>query len=330
MPIVSSRSSKVPLVAVDVALTDHQTAVSNLLNARPKSMLWNVLHDVRFLLLRMAYAEQLNADCGGGSLFSNSQLLLYQLLMVDMFEKDAQVDAPETCLHARSLSAGFLAACAITDCEDYDKRKQNALNRGIADSSLMAALTCILFHNTKDDYGVSSKCSEDTPHAKRRWVTGREYFLKGLLNCAGRRHALGIESSGCITNRNAGNKRGRSNSFADWEVVEDGDTMEIDSPSGGFSQRSIGDTNSSSKAGIDDFRDALRPMLVYFAMMDQLSRDFVLHMDDCKIEDCSNRLVQVIQDCHSAKSIRELLGKANVSMDDDAIMDELQKGMLSA
>jgi urease gamma subunit len=71
-------------------------------------------------------------------------------------------------------------------------------------------------------------------------------------------------------------------------------------------------------------------MIVYFAMMDQLSSDFVLHMDDVKVEECANRLVHVIKKCHDAKSIQELLRKAKVTLDQDDIMDELQRGMLSA
>jgi hypothetical protein len=327
MPLVSSRSSKVALVAVDVALTDHQTAVSNLLGARPKSMLWNILHDVRFLLLRMAYGEPLNADCGGGSLPSNVQLVFYQLLMADMFEKDAQVDAPETAQQARGLSAGFLAASAITKAEDYDKGNQSSLLRGLSDASVMASLTCILFHNTKDDYSSSS--DEGKPHLKRRWIVGKEYFLRGLLNCAGRRHALGVEGSGCITGRNTGSKRSRSTAFAEWDIIDDDDLMDIESSSNSRSTRELS-IKRNSKAGIDDFRDALRPMIVYYAMMDQLSNDFVLNMDDVKVEECSERLVQVIEGCHRAKSIHDLLRKAKVTLDHDEIIDELQKGMISA
>ena len=327
MPLVSSRSSKVSLVAVDEALTDHQTAVSNLLGARPNSMLWNVLHDVRFLLLRMAYGEPLNADCGGGSLLSNCQLVLYQLHMADMFEKDAQMDAPETAQHARALSAGFLAASAITQADDYDKSNQTVLLRGLSDSALMASLTCILFHNTKDDYG--SATDEDKPHPKRRWIMGKENFLRGLLNCAGRRHALGVENSGCLSGRNAGRSRSRSSSFAEWDIVDDGDAiMDIDSAS--IARESIKRDRSSSKAGIDDFRDALRPMLVYYAMMDQLSTDFVLNMDDVKVEEVANRLAQVIDNCQRSKGIHELLRKAKVTLDHDEIIDELQRGMISA
>jgi hypothetical protein len=201
LPLVSSRSSNVGLGAVDLALTEYQTAISNLIGARPKSKLWTVLHDVRFLLLRMAYGETLNTDCGGGSLASNSQLLFYQMLMADMFEKDAQVDAPETAQHARNLSAGYLAACAICRAEDLEKSDftTSALRKHIADAAPMAGVTCILFHNSRDDYSDAKEADDiSAPHPKRRWVIGREDFLAGLLNCAGRRHALGMEDSGCL------------------------------------------------------------------------------------------------------------------------------------
>ena len=59
--------------------------------------------------------------------------------------------------------------------------------------------------------------------------------------------------------------------------------------------------------------------------------DFVLNdMDDVRVEDCVNRLVQVIEDCHGAKNIHELLRKAKVTLAHDDIIDELQKGMISA
>ena len=77
LPLVTRHSSSVPLVAVDSSLNEFQASLSNFLGATPKSMLWTVLHDVRFLLLRMAYGESLSADCGGGSLSSNCQLLFY-------------------------------------------------------------------------------------------------------------------------------------------------------------------------------------------------------------------------------------------------------------
>jgi len=354
MPLVTSRSSQVPLVAVDVALTEHQTAISNLLGARPKSMLWNVLHDVRLLLLRMAYGEPLNVDCGGGSLLSNCQLVFHQLLMADMFEKDAQVDAPETAQHARHLSAGFLAAGAIAHASDYSKRGHSLLHRGIADSSTMAALTCILFHNTRQDYQsdaasamttTTTTYQDESPHPKRRWILGRDYFLRGLINGAGRRHASGIDSSGCSStstsgNWSSGNRRRRAAGFADWDVVDEADLLElacmnedIDGTSGigSASSRVRSATSSSSMRNtVDDFKDALRPMLVYFAMMDQLSSDFVLALNDIKVDDFANHLVEVINACNGCKTIRELLFKARVDLSDDEIIDELQRGMMAA
>jgi len=324
LPLVSSRSSKVPLVAVDSALTDHSTAVSNLLNARPKSMLWTVLHDVRLLLLRIAYGEPLNADCEGGSLSSNSRLVYYQLLMADMFAKDAEIDSPQTARHACNLSGGFLAACTMIKADDYDERKQTVVNRSIADSSLMAALTCILFHNTTNDYNKTKKSDDNAPNNKRRWVTGKESFLRGLITCAGRRHSLGLEDSGCIPSRNQLN-HGRSSSFTDWDVDEYDAAMDTDIVSTIHLRRT-----SSGRAGIEDFRNALRPMIVYYAMMDQVSSDFSLNMDDAKVEECGDRLAQVIQDCRRATSIQDLLQKARVTLDHTDIMQELQRGILSA
>ena len=104
--------------------------------------------------------------------------------------------------------------------------------------------------------------------------------------------------------------------------------MDIDSAS--IARESIKRDRGSSKAGIDDFRDALRPMLVYYAMMDQLSTDFVLNMDDVKVEEVANRLAQVIDNCQRSKGIHELLRKAKVTLDHDEIIDELQRGMISA
>jgi hypothetical protein len=218
------------------------------LGARPKSMLWTVLHDLRFLLLRIAYGEALNSDCGGRSLASNAHLVFYQMLMADMFEKDAQVDAPETAQHARNLSAGFLAACSIARASDYNKSNSTALLRGIADSAPMAAIMCVLFHNTKDDFGASSASESEeedtpTPSPKRRWTLGKDEFLRGLLKSAGRRHALGVKSSGCLTGRNTGLKPSRSNSFAEWEVVEE-DEMQVEPASSSLTKESPSKTVS--------------------------------------------------------------------------------------
>jgi hypothetical protein len=331
LPLVSSRSSAISLVAVRNALTDHTTAVSNLLGARPKSMLWTVLHDVRLILLRMAYGEPLNADCGGGSLSSNSQLVFYQLLMAQMFETEAQVDAPETSMHARALSAGFLSAREIISANDCQSVGTTALIRGVADCAHMAALCCIAFHNTKDDYDLDSDSSEDTPHPKRRWVVGKEQFLRGLLNCAGCYHAVGIHNSGCLTGLIAGGKRNGSAAFADWEIVGDEGNLIHREP---LSHPAARSTRASSKNGgrvnIEDFGKALRPLVVYYAMMDQLSSDFTPNMDDVAIEDCANRLLEVIESCQKAKNVHELLEKAKITLPPEEMIHELNRGMTSA
>ena len=335
--------SEVPLVAVDSALTEYQTAVNNLTGSAPKSMLWTVLHDVRFLLLRMCHLESLNIDCGGGSQSSNAQLLIHQLLMADMFEKDAQVDSPETSQHVQSLSAGFLAASSIVHARDY-KKGVSSVVRGIADSAPLAALTCILIRNSRDDFGTpASESAESTPHPKRRWVLGKEHFLRGLIICAGRRHALGIETSGCITSGRGGNSgggrpRSGSTSFPDWEIV---DGAESGSASATVASSAPVRTSSSgggrkkkrSKADINDFGSSLRPMVTLFGILDQLSEDFVVSgMKDADIEQAAGRIVSVLEQCRKAKDIRELLAicKANTILDDDDILADFQRGLVSA
>ena len=339
LPLVSSRSSSVSLVSVEQALTEHQTAVANLIGVRPKSNLWTVLHDVRLLMIRMAYGESLSADCGGGSLRSNAELIFHQLSMSKMFESEAQVDAPDTAQHARSLSAGFLAAYEIISAEDYDSLQKSCLIRGIADSSPMAALTCILFHNTKDDYSsgadTSSETSsdDDSPHPKRRWMVGKELFLRGLLNSAGLRHALAIQSSGCVAARNIGTKRSRSRSFTDWDIVNEEDAVDTQesattsSRPARTSRKSSSPSINVSRATINDFGNAMRPMIVYYAILDQLSSDFTPNCDDVKIEEYANRLVEVIESCQRTKSIHELLEIAKITIPHEEIINELQRGM---
>ena len=333
-PLVSSRSSSVSLFSVEQALAEHQTAVANMIGVRPKSNLWTVLHDIRLMLLRIAYGESLDADCGGGSLGSNSQLIYHQLSMAKMFENEAQVDAPTVAQHVRNLSAGFLAACEITSAEDYDSLGKSSFIRGIADSSLMAALTCILFHNTKEDYSSGVEDAESCPHPKRRWIIGKELFLRGLLNCAGCRHALAIHSSGCISTRNVGRKRSRSRSFVAWDIDnEDTNGVQESSPSASTcpsSRKSMSPKINSARASIDDFGSAMRPMVVFYAIIDQLSSDFAPNQDDEKIEECGNRLVDVIRTCQKSKSIHELLEKAKITMSHEKIINELQRGMMAA
>jgi hypothetical protein len=331
LPLVSSKSSKVSLIAVDMALTEHQTAIANHLGQRPKSMLWVVLHDIRLLLLRMAYGEALNADCGGGSLSSNAALLFYQLFMADMFANDAEHDAPETAQHARFLSAGVLAASSILRAKDFDASGSStaaALMKGIADSAPMAALCCILFNNTCDeDPAVTDKAG--APHPRRRWALHKEEFLRGLIACAGRRHALNIEDSGCVTSKNRAS-RIRSSSFTEWDLVDD---ERSSGESGAPSRRKTHSSMLGKKRGlpqIDDFANALRPMITLYAILDQLSSDFVVNMSDEVVEASAARLAETIEACQKSRSIHDLLQKAKATLDHEEIIEELQKGMLSS
>lgn len=332
MPLVSSRSSSVSLLCVEQALTEHQTAVANLIGIRPKSNLWTVLHDVRLLLLRISFGEKLNIDCGGGSLHSNVELIFHQLSMAKMFESEAQMDAPDTAQHARSLSSGFLAGCEIISAGNFEFLGTSTLIRGIADAATMASLTCILFHNTKNDYGsdieLSDESTSSSPHPKRRWVIGKKLFLRGLLNCAGTFHALGITNSGCLASeRNVGTKRNRSRSFADWDDFnDDGDAIAHKSSTTSRVARTS-KKGSVSRATIKDFGNAIRPMIIYYAILDQLSSDFTPSCDDVKIKECASRLVEVIESCHKSKSIHELLEISKVTLDRDSILQAFNDGL---
>jgi len=116
----------------------------NTLGARPKSSLWNCLHDVRFLLLRMAHGEALGADCGGGSSSSNFLLLLYQLYSADLLAKNAEHDESlEVSRHARGLSSGFLVGVDVVDNPDFDRAdsRMRRLERSVAGEFVFSTLS---------------------------------------------------------------------------------------------------------------------------------------------------------------------------------------------
>ena len=97
--------------------------------------MWTCLHDIRFLLLRMAYGENLGADCGGGSSTSNNLLLLHQMNSADLFAINAEHDESlEVSRHAKGLSAGFLVACEMVESPNFDRAsvKMKRLERGVA------------------------------------------------------------------------------------------------------------------------------------------------------------------------------------------------------
>ena len=87
---------------------------------------------------------------------------------------------------------------------------------------------------------------------------------------------------------------------------------------------------NNARASIDDFGSAMRLMVVFNAIMDQLSSDFAPNQDDEKIEECGNRLVDVIRTCQKSKSIHELPEKAKITMPHEKIINELQCGMMAA
>jgi len=118
-------------MAVETALADYNAIIANTLGARPKSMLWSCLHDVRFLLLRMAYGEALNSDCGGGSSISNFLLVLYHMYSADVFARNAEHDyeSVEVSRHAKGLSAGFLVGTDIVEGPEFDRMDGDARSK---------------------------------------------------------------------------------------------------------------------------------------------------------------------------------------------------------
>jgi len=321
LPLISTRTSEVPVMSVETALADHQSAVTNLLGVRPKSMLWTILHDIRLLMLRMSYGEALNTDCGGGSLSSNTALIFHMFFMADVFVRDAEHDAPETVQHAKELSSALLAAYNILEADDYESDSSNAqrLCQGFTDASPMAAICCILFYNaSNDDIGHDNKRKHNNI-TKRRWDGNKHIFLRGLIRCGGRRHALGIHNSGCESTRRDGTgRRPRSSSFSDWELCDK------QNASSGQSKRSL--LNHSAKS-IDDYARILRPMITMFTMLDSLSELFSLNMDDGSIETSTERLVEVVESCQSSTDIRSLLSLAKIKLDDNQILRELSAGI---
>ena len=342
IPLVSSRSSSVSILHVNAGLSDYQSTVSNILGATPPSMLWPILHDIRFLLLRMAYGESLNADCGGGSLTSNCQLLFYQLRMAEMFDKDAQLDQRSHSKHARGLSAGCLFACSILFTKDGKKSSlsRSEMARGLADSAPMAALASIIFHNLRPCGSRQASSSahtgeSDRPHPKREWLVGRELFLRALLMCAGRRHVLNLNNSGCQSARSMSGRK-RAASFTEWDMVQDDGEQETEiafpeqsRAKPALLRQTRGRTISSSPT-VQDFQNAFRPMITLFAILDQVSAEFTLNMDDSKIEESAQRLASVIENCQRSRSIHELIKKANVPLDNRQMMELIQMGMVLA
>lgn len=338
-------------------MAEYNTIVTNTLGTRPKSILWNCLHDIRFLLLRMVYGEALGADCGGGSSSSNFLLLMYQLHTADFLAKNAEHDESlEISRHAKGLSAGFLVGLEIVDDPNFDRidSRSRRLERGVASEFLfdpfavhnsailqeltnnkcvdsvaapMAALLSILFFNSDDTPASTAldaqhqSCSETkrTPSPTRQWEVHKSKFLSGLIRCAGHRHSLGLADSGCLTSR--GISTGRRNIEKARSFI---DWSNDDDVSSGKKPREVQRTTM-----IDDYSRALRPMITLYAIFDQLSKEFFVDNDDERTQESSERLAAKLELCHKADSIHELLRVAEIRDEDDAICKLFEKGATS-
>ncbi len=314
LPLVSQKNSKIPVMSMETALADQQAACLNMLGVQRISMLWTVLHDVRLLLLRISYGESLSADCGGGSLTSNSSLIYYLLFLSDLFARDAEVDSAATVKHAKQLTSGFLAASSILRSDDYkdDSASSHRMRTGFVDAAPMASICCILFNDSIISSSDTSKTKTSISNTKKYWELYNEHFLCALVRCAGRRFALGISGSGCESTRGPTSSRSsRSSSFNEWDTD---------------SKRRL----TSSNANLEDYVNALRPMLTFYAIMNEISSAFVQNMEEEKVEECAERIVHVVGLCQKAENVNALLGVTNIKLDKSKILEEIIIGVKSA
>ena len=324
-PLVSSKSSSVPLMAVEKSMSDYQNVLSNTLGSRPKSMLWTILHDIRLLLLRMCYAESLNTDCGGGSLSSNLLLLFYSFQMADMLSDDAEHDASETVEHARELSTGFLIGFKILQAKDYPNENSTAkrLQRSIADAAPMASICCLLYHNERNTSNKETNATNICDSKCNRWEDHKDFFLCGLLRCAGRRYAQGLYDSGCKQSQNANiNNQINPGSFNEWDLSQTGNDY--------FNKASV-KTSEEDQNGIpiDDYNKALFPFITLFALINQFSAELSSSMTDKMIEESCGRILDVVESCHRCEDLKSLTHQAKVSLDNQKIKKEFELGFHS-
>uniref|UniRef100_A0A7S2LBI9 E3 ubiquitin ligase UBR4 C-terminal domain-containing protein n=1 Tax=Leptocylindrus danicus TaxID=163516 RepID=A0A7S2LBI9_9STRA len=313
-PLVSSlKNSEVPLVVFENSLANYQSSIANVVGARPKSMVWTVLHDARLLLLRIAYGEPLNADCGGGSLLSNTSLILQLLLMAEMFIKNSELEAQSAASvdHVRYLSAAFLSAMEIIGAEDY-RVSSKSLMKNSTDASLMACMCCIIFNNMNVD--SASESTEEKSFAKDLWKKYRNLFAHGIIRLAGRRKAQGVVNSGCISGR-SGRSRSRANSLGE---------EDLDEGSGDISTSILGKRGQPT---LESESGYLRPMLTLFVILDQLSTAFNPdQMDDEKLSSSAESIAAKIELCRATESIYDVCGIAKLNMSHEQILQKFEEG----
>jgi hypothetical protein len=64
-------------------------------------------------------------------------------------------------------------------------------------------------------------------------------------------------------------------------------------------------------------------------MIDQLSKDFSLEMNDQDVETSASKLVGVVESCYNAENVSALLSKTNISLDHTTIIEEIEIGINS-
>ena len=149
-----------------------------------------------------------------------------------------------------------------------------------------------------------------------KWEVYKSKFLARLMRCAGHRHSLSVTDSGCVTSR--GISTGKKNieqarSYKDW-------TSE-DAASSGVSafNNTRGGNSTHRTIMIEDYSRSLRPMITLYAILDQLSKDFVVDNCDEKTSESSERLASKLDSCYKVDNIHELLRVAEIGAGNDVI-----------
>ena len=299
MPLIScANSSEIPLVIIDATLANYQSAITGIIGSRPKVMVWNVLHDVRLLLLRIAYEESLSSDCGGGSLTSNVTLIFHLFLMANMFIKTAEVESPSLAKYVKFLAAAFIFGMEVVE------EKKSSLHRAAIDSSFMASICCILFNKKTSDDGNMN----DFAFARGLWKKSRSTFIRGLLRLGGRRKRQGLENSGCTSSR-----------------LQNRKSIKRDDSVASENSKSV--LGKRCKYGIEDIDVYLRPMIMLIVILEHLSESLDLNsMDDAKISSSTESLVDAIEKYRKTKNIHELCSLADLKINEEQIYAEFDIG----
>jgi hypothetical protein len=204
----------------------------------------------------------------------------------------------------------------------------------------MGALLSILFYNADDkptagasvtkthDLSGSPASGKKGPllSVTRQWEVYKSKFLAGLMRCAGRRHSMGLMDSGCVTSRgiSAGRKNiERVRSYKEWTITSSGSSSDA--------SESLGVLSKSSRRNtmIEDYSRALRPMITLYAVLDQLSREFIAGSSDEITDEASEHLAAKLDLCYKSSDINELLRAAEINVGDDVICKCFEKGAAS-